>query len=300
LKLIYGGEIYLDEVSGKRFTRDLESGESVNVLGRFADGSATDSYAAFIQTEFQANSRLTLTGGARVSFFDISIPKADRDIGIDKTFEDLTGDMRLSYEVSPSVRFSANIGRGFRIPNVFDYSTLGPRPGDRFNIPNFDLRPETVLSIDAGVKIISERWQSEAFIFKSRFEDKIEAVPTGSFTPDGRQVVQSSNLNNIDLWGVEFGFRYNYSDDMRLFGNLTYTRAEEEFPDDRQTAASRIPPLNGRAGFFVQAGENLWFESFLRYAFRQDRLSERDKLDPASTRKEQPVGQLLTFERDLK
>ena len=280
LKLIYGGEIYLDEVSSGRITHDLETGESVNSLSRFADGSAIDSYAAFFQAEFQASSRLTLTGGARVSIFDILIPEADRDVGIQRTIEDVTGDFRLSYEVTPSVRISANIGRGFRIPNVFDYSTLGPRPGNRFNIPNSNLRPESVLSIDAGIKIISGCRQVEAFIFKSGFEDKIEAVPTGSFTSDGRQVVQSLNLNNIDLWGIEFGFRYNYSDDLRLFGNLTYTRAEEEFPDGRQTAASRIPPLNGRAGFFFQAGDHLWIESFLRYALRQDRLSERDRLDP--------------------
>jgi len=225
LKLIYGGEIYLDEVSSERITHDLESEKSVNSLSRFANGSVIDSYAAFFQTEFQANSRLTFTGGARVNFFDIEIPEADREIGIQRTLEDVTDDLRFSYEVSPSVRFSANIGRGFRIPNVFDYSTLGPRPGNRFNIPNSNLRPESVLSVDAGVKIKSGRWQSEAFIFESRFVDKIEAVPTGNFTPDGRQVVQSSNLNDINLWGVELAFRYNFSDDLQLFGNLTYTRA---------------------------------------------------------------------------
>ena len=32
--------------------------------------------------------------------------------------------------------------------------------------------------------------------------------------------------------------------------------------------------------FFFQAGDHLWIESFLRYALRQDRLSERDRLDP--------------------
>lgn len=44
--------------------------------------------------------------------------------------------------------------------------------------------------------------------------------------------------------------------------------------------ASRIPPTNGRAGFLYQAGGHLWFESYLRYAFLQDRLSERDRQDP--------------------
>ena len=38
----------------------------------------------------------------------------------------------------------ANVGLGFRAPNVFDLGTLGNRPGNRFNIPNTTLDSERV------------------------------------------------------------------------------------------------------------------------------------------------------------
>ena len=44
------------------------------------------------------------------------------------------------------LKLLSNIGRGFRPPNIFDLGTLGSRPGNRFNVPNPNLEPESVWS----------------------------------------------------------------------------------------------------------------------------------------------------------
>ena len=124
-------------------------------------------------------------------------------VGVSLGLDDLTGQAGLTYRLTPSVNLVANIGRGFRVPNVFDLSTLGPRPGNRFNIPNPHLKPEKVLSVDTGLKWSFSRLRGEVFGFYSDFEDKIEAVPTGAVTSENRFIVQSRNLNSVILFGIE-------------------------------------------------------------------------------------------------
>jgi outer membrane receptor protein involved in Fe transport len=69
-------------------------------------------------------------------------------------------------------------------------------------------------------------------------------------------------------------------DNLEAYGTLTYTWAEEEFRDGRTVPADRIPPLNGQLGLFYRPMPRLWVEPFVRFAGRQDRLSDRDRVDP--------------------
>ncbi|MEE8325897.1 MAG: TonB-dependent receptor, partial [candidate division NC10 bacterium] len=165
-------------------------------------------------------------------------------------------------------------------PNVFDLGTLGARPGNRFNIPSPALDSEKILTVDWGVKVQTSNFQGEAFGYYSNYMDKIESVATGAVTPDGRIVVQNQNLNRVILWGAEMGARFQVREDLELSGNLTYTWAEEEFPNGSEFPADRIPPLNGRVTLLYWARPTLWVEPFVRFAARQDRLSPRDITDP--------------------
>lgn len=278
--LTYGGEIYLDKTNSSRIGRNIETGETSPRQSRFADGSTLDSFAFYLQDEIRLHPQLTAILGGRFSYFDIDIPKADREVGANLNLSDLTGSLGLIYRLIPAIHLVTNVGRGFRVPNVFDLSTLGPRPGNRFNIPNPNLDSEKVITVDAGVKVNLPRFTGEVFGFYSAFQDKIEDVPTGETTPEGRLVVQSVNLNNVTLFGAEAGGRLRLLDNVELFGSLTFTWGEEEFPDGRTTPADRIPPLNGRVGLLYLPFPRLWVEPFVRFATTQDRLSDRDRTDP--------------------
>ena len=280
LFLTYGGEVYLDTIASQRIGRDIETRQAVRQRSRFADDSTLDSFAGYIQTEVWLHPRLTVILGGRFSYFDIDLPRADRDIGVNLGIDDLTGSAGFIFHLTPELNVVTNIGRGFRVPNVFDLSTLGPRPGNRFNIPNPGLDSESVVTVDVGAKWDSGRFRGEVFGFYSDFQDKITAVPTGEFTAENRQIVQSQNLNSVDIWGVEASGRWYVSDQWELFSAFTYTWAEEELSDGRKDPASRIPPANGRVGGLYTLSDRVWLEGFVRFAAEQDRLSERDKTDP--------------------
>ena len=193
-ELVWGFEYYRDAVSSSRFRTDSQTRMRHQSRGRFPDDSRMDSLAVYASNRWQW-SRLTLDAGLRYSWFEIPLPATAEIDTVKLTPSDLTGDMHLNYEFEPGVRLVSNIGRGFRPPNIFDLGTLGSRPGNRFNIPNPDLEPESVWSYDLGIKASSARWEVEAFGWYSDYQDKISSRFTGDVTPEGRLVVQSDNLN---------------------------------------------------------------------------------------------------------
>jgi outer membrane receptor protein involved in Fe transport len=147
-------------------------------------------------------------------------------------------------------------------------------------VPNTGLEPETVVTYDGGIKYDSDLVSAEAFGFYSDYDDKIEEVPTGDTTEDGRVVVQSANLNSVKLYGAEVGAHVRPTSEIELFGSLNYTIADETFQDGTEGPADRIPPLNGRVGVSFRPIPPVWVELFLLWAGRQDRLSVRDAIDP--------------------
>jgi len=278
-ELVWGLEYYSDKVSSSRIRTNSIEQTNTSSRGRFPDQSTMDSAAVYASNEWHWNA-LTVRAGLRYSWFDIFLPATSEVASVRLKPDDLTGDIHFNYEIKPGVHLVSNIGRGFRPPNIFDLGTLGARPGNRFNIPNTALKPESVWSYDLGIKTGAERWEAEFFLFYSDYKDKISSRFTGDLTPDGRFIVQSDNLNKVELWGVESGFRYLINDNIDLYAVINYTRGEESNPDGATVPADRIPPLNGRLGVTYNPGHNLRLDSYVDFAGKQNRLSPRDVSDP--------------------
>ena len=210
-ELVWGFEYYTDEVSSSRIRTDSGGETSAPSRGRFPDRSTMDSAALYANNEWHWNA-LTVHAGLRYSWFEIFLPATAEVAAVRLKPDDLTADIHFTYEINPGLHLVSNIGRGFRPPNIFDLGTLGNRPGNRFNIPNADLKPESVLSYDFGIKSTGSRWEAELFLFYSDYRDKISSRFTGDLTPEGRFIVRSDNLNKVKLWGMESGLRYLFND----------------------------------------------------------------------------------------
>ncbi len=280
IPLVWGAEYYTDAVASQRFTQ-LEGEDALTeVRSRFPDGSSMDSSAVYFSGEWLATDNFDLNAGLRYSWFDISLPADENHAKVVLTPSDLTGDIHAVYEVNPELKLVANFGRGFRPPNIFDLATLGPRPGNRFNVANPDLDPETVWSYDLGFKTETDQLEMEVFAFYLDYSDKITSVFTGEVTPDGRDIVRSENRNSVEIYGLEAGVFWAAMDDLRVFAVVNYTHGEEQADIGPAFPADRIPPLNGKLGleYFFKAD---WrFEPYLLFASQQDRLSPRDVRDP--------------------
>jgi outer membrane receptor protein involved in Fe transport len=209
------------------------------------------------------------------------LPGADIDIN------DVTGDLGWIFDLTDLWQLVANIGRGFRAPNIFDLGTLGERPGNRFNIPNPDLGSESVSSFDIGVRYESDRLRFDLSLYWLDYEDKITSVLTGDVTPDGRDVVQSMNAAGVTIRGAEAGAHIVLTDSLTARVVANYTWGEQDTPGLAAEPADRIPPLSGRVSMIYDRGRQLSFDAWLRFAGSQDRLSARDirdvRIDPRGT-----------------
>jgi outer membrane receptor protein involved in Fe transport len=276
--VVAGGELYLDRVSSRRWATDLETGQSTTVPSRFPDEAEMDSIGFYVHDDWQLHPRLSVQMGIRYSAFDIELPPAER--GVDLDLDDFTGGLGLSYALRPELRLMANVSRGFRPPNVFDLGALGPRPGDRFNVPNLNLDAERIWTYDAGLKLTTNRVIAELYAYYSEISDQIVSVSTGVIDADGREIFRSDNLSEVELWGVEAGLDWSVADWIDLSAGLNYTWGEERIATGERQPADRIPPLNGRLGVKAAPAQNWQVQAYLRFAAEQDRLSDRDFRDP--------------------
>jgi TonB-dependent heme/hemoglobin receptor len=280
ISLVWGAEFYTDAVDSNRFRQLEESDSKTAVRGRFPDGSSMDSSAVYFSGEWLNTDKLSLDAGLRYSWFDIGLPADESSDDVRLKPSDLTGDIHAVYAINPGFKLVANLGHGFRPPNIFDLATLGPRPGNRFNIANTDLDPETVWSYDLGFKAESDSLELEVFAFYLDYSDKITSVFTGETTEDGRFIVRSENRNRVEIYGLEAGLQWAVTDDLRLFAVFNYTHGEESDENDMSYPADRIPPINGQLGMEYFFNENWRIEPYVMFAGSQDRLSPRDVGDP--------------------
>lgn len=276
--LSYGFEFYRDDVESSKTRVNINTGAFSVRAPRFPDGSRMDGMAVYVADDWRRD-RFDLNYGLRYSRFDIDIPANGTTPGVSLKPDDLTGNAGMAYELSDDMRLVANVGRGFRAPNIFDLGIFGPRPGNRYSTPNPNLKPEYVTSFDAGVKFGGERVSGELIAFRSSYRDKITSVLTGNLVGSAQEV-QNRNVAQLDLWGIEAGARYRMSSpDLELYATATFTRGDEDTATGSMPA-DRIPPLFGKLGARWQVRDALGLEAYSVYATGQDRLSSRDRIDP--------------------
>jgi outer membrane receptor protein involved in Fe transport len=276
---IAGIDVYHDEVRSSRYEEDLVSGLTQTVTSRFPDGATVDQAAIFGNYLLNAGERNTVSGGLRYSVINTDLPQTGAVPATSVDQNDISADLGWTFDLSGDTQLTANIGHGFRAPNVFDLGTLGERPGNRFNIPNPNLESESITQLDAGVRHRGERWDMDIVFFTLHYTDRIASILTGAITPDGRDVTQSQNVASADIHGIEAGGHFVFTESLTADIVVNYVRGEQADTTGSAEPADRIPPLNGRVALTYYATDSIRIEPYLLFSGEQDRLSERDVRD---------------------
>ena len=277
---VAGIEYYYDRVDSTRVEEDLVSGTETPVASRFPDGSTMAQAALFGSYSHRLNARHTLSGGLRYSAISTRLPAAGVIEATDVDQDDVSADLGWLFDLTDRTQITANLGFGFRAPNVFDLGTLGERPGNRFNVPNPDLDSEHITQFDLGLRHYGERWEINVVAFVLHYTDRIASVLTGDVTPTGRDVIQSRNVDTADIAGLEIGGRLLLTDNLAADLVVNVIRGDQSDESGENVAGDRIPPSNGRLGLRYQWRDDLLIEPYVLFADAQDRLSPRDSIDP--------------------
>jgi outer membrane receptor for ferrienterochelin and colicin len=276
---IVGAELYHDRVRSQRSEEDIVSGQVQELQARFPDDASADQAAVYANLLHSLSGRHTLSGGLRFSAIGVDLPQTTLSPAASVDQNDISADIGWIFDMDQQSQIVANLGYGFRAPNVFDLGTLGDRPGNRFNIPNPDLESERIYQFDVGFRHHDELWDLNVMLFALHYTDRITSVFTGAVTPSGRDVVQSRNVESADILGVEAAAHFILSAATTTGLIVNYIRGEQTEAGSVAVSADRIPPFNGRLSLRYAASESLSVEPYLLFAGSQDRLSPRDIRD---------------------
>lgn len=174
--------------------------------------------ALFVENEFFATDRLTLTAGVRM----------DDDDRYGKHF---TPRVYGVYQLTPQWTLRGGVAKGFKAPTIRQSAagycmTTGSTTGRGSLCGNPDLDPETSVSSELGLRYGDSERSFSVTLFNSDFKNKVASYDTGVIDPRMGApwtVYVYDNLDEVNLRGVELGFETKLARAWKLAGHYTYT-----------------------------------------------------------------------------
>ena len=277
--LVYGGELYRDDVDSRGSLRNLVTGEEIPTVGSLPDDGQATSAGAYLTIQQPVSERLSLSGSGRFSHFELSGTPQGPFGTVEQKNDDVTLAGEVTWTVGQDDYLFGGVSQGFRAPGMSDALALG-LTGRGYDVPNPELEPERLLSIESGFKVADTGAGNEAelTVYASRISDLIERVPTtylGSDSLDGERVFHQDNIGTGTILGLSAAMRFQLPLQWKLDASLAWTYGEN---DDLDVPLTRIPPLRGIVKF-QRSFHRGSAEFVTAWADRQDRLSPEDLRD---------------------
>jgi hemoglobin/transferrin/lactoferrin receptor protein len=270
--LIAGVQYLKDDIDQDRYV-DTLSWSPIATTGQehIMDEANIETWAVFVQDEWSASDRLTLSAGLRQYWVDGELEDSNRDSLTPGNLDDddeLIGAVGLVYDYSDGIRLRANIAEGYVYPSLMQLAT-GAYAGSRFVNPTPDLEPETSTNYELGLRVQTDRLVIDAAAFYSESDDYIHHLPC---TPEdqcpGRRDRVYQNIGESKAHGVELFAQYAMDTlGLRPYANVTWTKRRNEYAEF-STWDSGIPDISGRAGLRWQGDiggwRSLWADAYVR------------------------------------
>ena len=197
-----------------------------------------DVFSAYVQDEWAPSGRLRLVPGLRYDrhsvFGAVGSPKAS-----------------LLYALTPTTRIRTSAGRAFRAPSLFElFGNVvfhGPIPG----LPNPDLEPEHIVSLDGGIQHeVGPALRTEMNVFHNDMTDLVQLV----ISPD-RDHFDWVNVAEARSTGLELVANGQAASWLGYYANYAYTDSE-----DRATGnpLALVPRHKVNAGIQLAAALGPW------------------------------------------
>lgn len=163
------------------------------------------STGVFAQTDWSVRPRLSLLLGARYQHVRAATRPTSNytQPTVRSTDQTVVGAASAVYRLADAVSVVGTVGRAFRSPNLVERFFDGATPeGLGYQSPNPDLRAETNVNVDLGVRVRTARAFAEAFVFQNDIHNGIRISPTGD-TVQGLPEYQNVNVEKLRFRGVE-------------------------------------------------------------------------------------------------
>ena len=222
------------------------------------------SLGAFVQSEIEVGSRVSLVAGARYQYVNartFETPGLDDQAPLEITDGTAVASLNSIVRLSDAFSLVATVGRGFRSPNLIERFFDGPTPeGSGYQVRNPDLGPETSLNVDVGLRFREGRVGVEGFAFRNKIREGIRIVPLENQV-NGLDGFTNTNVDELLFRGIELGMDADLGAGLLLLGSYTWMDTEDvndvESPVGESFATKRTATLryDNPTGRFWAAGE---------------------------------------------
>jgi iron complex outermembrane receptor protein len=217
----------------------------------------TESFGLYGEYKRDLSDRLRLVTGLRL---DTTKTKADRskaNTGLYFAYKNTTstsktdtypsGNVQLFYELQKGTELFVGLGHSVRVPDAQErYFSRADWVG------NPELKPSRNTELDLGIKHFTDRALIKATAFYSFVKDYI-TVHKASDSPE----VRSYENVNAQFFGGEADLRLSLTQELFLFGGMSYVQARKETKPDKKIRSSNvaeIPPLKTRLALRYDKG----------------------------------------------
>lgn len=164
------------------------------------------SLGAFVQDDISLTEKISLILGVRYQSVNAKTkdtPGLEGEPVYNSTDDTIVGAANLSYGITENLKLVVSVGRGFRSPNLIERFYNGATPeGSAFQSRSIDLKAETSLNFDLGLKFRSRIHFLEFTYFNNTIYDGIRISPTGE-TIFGLPEYQNVNVDKLKMEGYE-------------------------------------------------------------------------------------------------
>ena len=267
MKVNYGLEIQNDYLKSTAENEKITDGSKTGLNTRYPNGENNmfhaDIYGSFF---YKINEKSALSFGLRGGYSTLHSTHNDSTFFrlpysvIDQKNVTYSGNLGFVRNPSKNIKFSANVGTGFRVPNIDDLSKIFETAPGTLIVPNSDLKPEKTINFDAGFTIWhNEKFQWENVAYYTIFFD---AIVTSDFKYEGKdsilyegvmsKVLANQNQRKAYIYGFSSKLKANIFKNILIYGgiNYTYGRISTESED---VPIDHIPPIYGKAGIYYES-----------------------------------------------
>ena len=263
--IAYGLELTNNQLNSDGFESLVNSSNLNKSISRYPnDGSSYKSVAGYFNYKRFININTNYDVGLRISTISINA-NWDYDFfnsnyddkyntlffqqfdGLEMNNSSLTGSLGIVHRMNDFNKISFNISSGFRSPNIDDIGKIRENSGI-LNVPNMELKPEYVYTLDFGWSKFNKNFRTNFNIYYTILNGTIGRdyyMGEGNRILYDEELVQTManfNLGNSNIYGGNFELKARVLDNILINGSITYTKGSTL--KDMLPMPS-IPPLFG-------------------------------------------------------
>jgi hemoglobin/transferrin/lactoferrin receptor protein len=288
----YGVDYFLDDASGTDVSTETMTGFGpFPIVSTDSTPSLPEarlsSLGLFVQGDYQFGDRGSLIAGARyqrASSQTFETPGLDVEL-YDQSDDTFVGAVNGILNISSHWAAVGTVGRGFRWPNLVERYFEGSTPeGSGDQTANPDLKPETSLNVDLGLRYRRTRVAFETFVFRNDIRDAIRVALVEEGTPSQRPLYRNENVDQFIYKGVEVGLEVFATSALSVDLNYTWLDSENKTNPELPVAEGSNNQLNAALR---------WTDPQGRFHAQYDVRYQSDQEDAIIEGSANPVGDML-------